>query len=113
MTLGMLEGPDLIIVLVIVMVMFGAKKLPELARGLGLAKREFEQAISGKDDPVTVAKTPTASQTPAGETHSTVSLAPASSPAQAETSGSVTLSRDEYERLRRLDHPTPSEPGRD
>lgn len=30
MILGMLEGPDLISVLVIVMVMFGAKKLPEL-----------------------------------------------------------------------------------
>ena len=49
MILGMLEGPDLIVVLVIVMVMFGAKRVPELARSLGHAKREFDGAIKGND----------------------------------------------------------------
>ena len=30
-----LAGPDLIVILLIVLVLFGAKKLPELARGMG------------------------------------------------------------------------------
>jgi sec-independent protein translocase protein TatA len=36
--------PDLIIILVIVLVLFGAKKLPELARGLGQSMNEFRKA---------------------------------------------------------------------
>ncbi len=37
-------GPDLIIILLIILVLFGAKKLPELARGMGQAVREFQKA---------------------------------------------------------------------
>ena len=37
-------GPDLIIILLIVLVLFGAKKLPELARGMGQAVKEFQKA---------------------------------------------------------------------
>jgi len=39
-----LGGPDLIIILLIVLVLFGAKKLPELARGMGSAIKEFQKA---------------------------------------------------------------------
>ena len=39
-----LAGPDLFIVLLIVLVLFGAKRLPELARGLGQAMNEFHKA---------------------------------------------------------------------
>ena len=42
-------APELIIVLVIVLVIFGGAKLPKLARSLGEAKREFE-TTSNKDD---------------------------------------------------------------
>jgi sec-independent protein translocase protein TatA len=42
--LGNFGGPDLIIILVIVLVLFGAKKLPELARGLGQSLNEFRNA---------------------------------------------------------------------
>lgn len=38
-------GPsELIIILVIVLLLFGGRKLPELARSLGHAKKEFENA---------------------------------------------------------------------
>jgi sec-independent protein translocase protein TatA len=37
-----LGGPELLIVLAVVMLLFGAKKVPDLARSLGQAKREFE-----------------------------------------------------------------------
>src|SRR5438445_12536266 len=39
-----LGGPDLIIILLIILVLFGAKKLPELARGMGQAIKEFQKA---------------------------------------------------------------------
>jgi sec-independent protein translocase protein TatA len=39
-----LAGPDLVIILGIVLLLFGAKKLPELARGMGQAVREFSKA---------------------------------------------------------------------
>lgn len=37
-------GPDLIVLLILVLVLFGAKKLPELARGMGQAVKEFQKA---------------------------------------------------------------------
>ena len=37
-------GPEMLIVLAIVILLFGAKKLPELAKGLGKAKSEFQKA---------------------------------------------------------------------
>jgi sec-independent protein translocase protein TatA len=39
-----LAGPDLIVLLLIILVLFGAKKLPELARGMGQAVKEFQKA---------------------------------------------------------------------
>ena len=53
MIVAMLEGPDLLIVAVLVMLLFGAKRLPEFARGLGQAKKEFEQAQRGDITPTT------------------------------------------------------------
>lgn len=37
-----LGGPELLIVLAVILLLFGARKLPELARSMGTAKREFE-----------------------------------------------------------------------
>ena len=37
-----LGAPELIIILAVVMLLFGAKKVPDLARSLGQAKREFD-----------------------------------------------------------------------
>ena len=47
MPVAFLEGPDLIIVLVIVVLLFGASKLPAFARSLGEAQREFHKATRG------------------------------------------------------------------
>jgi sec-independent protein translocase protein TatA len=38
-----LGGPELLIVLAVVMLLFGAKKVPELARSVGQAQREFKE----------------------------------------------------------------------
>lgn len=42
--LGSFGTTELIIILVIVMILFGAKKLPELAKGLGQGINEFKKA---------------------------------------------------------------------
>ncbi|MCL2093854.1 MAG: twin-arginine translocase TatA/TatE family subunit [Treponema sp.] len=40
---------ELLLILFIVLILFGAKKVPELARGLGKALNEFKKAASGLD----------------------------------------------------------------
>ena len=39
-----LMGPDMMVILLIVLLLFGSKKLPELARGMGRAVKEFGAA---------------------------------------------------------------------
>lgn len=39
-----LGGPEILLILFIVLLLFGGKKLPELARGLGKGIREFKDA---------------------------------------------------------------------
>jgi sec-independent protein translocase protein TatA len=43
--LGELIGPDILIVLVVILVLFGGSQLPKLARGLGSAQREFKKGL--------------------------------------------------------------------
>ena len=42
--LGNFGGPDVLVILLIVLILFGAKKLPDLARGLGQSMNEFRKA---------------------------------------------------------------------
>jgi sec-independent protein translocase protein TatA len=43
-------GPEIIIVAVVLLLVFGSKKIPEFARGLGQAKAEFEKGQSEAPD---------------------------------------------------------------
>ena len=45
-------GPELIIALVIILLLFGAKRIPELATGLGSGMREFRKSSRGDYDEV-------------------------------------------------------------
>lgn len=45
-----LGGQELVIILLIVLLFFGAKKLPELARGLGKGINEFKRAQTGIEE---------------------------------------------------------------
>jgi sec-independent protein translocase protein TatA len=40
----------LIIILIVLLVIFGPKRLPEMGRSLGRGMREFKESITGKDD---------------------------------------------------------------
>ena len=49
--ISFLEGPELIIVLVVVLVLCGGAQLPKLAKNLGSAQKEFKKAMDeGKSD---------------------------------------------------------------
>jgi sec-independent protein translocase protein TatA len=38
-------GPELLLILIVVFLFFGVKKLPEIAKGLGQGIREFRKAV--------------------------------------------------------------------
>src|SRR5256885_15535359 len=82
-----LAGPDLIVILLIILVLFGAKKLPELARGMGQAVKEFQKAKDEFNDELH--KAGNAPATPAAPNvqpaQSTVARAETASPAPAST----------------------------
>jgi len=44
--LAFLNGPEIIVIAAVVFLMFGAKKLPELARGLGQGIKEFKKGAA-------------------------------------------------------------------
>ena len=54
---------ELMILLIVLLLIFGAKRLPEMGRSLGKGMREFKDSVSGIEETVT-APTP-ASTTPA------------------------------------------------
>ena len=56
-----LGGPEIIFILVIVLIVFGAGKMPEVLGQLGKGVNEFRKSASGEDKD-TSAKTPTAEQ---------------------------------------------------
>ena len=47
MGIGSFGGTELIIALVIILLLFGAKRIPELAKGLGSGVREFRKGTRG------------------------------------------------------------------
>ena len=60
--MGMPSMPELLIVLAIVVLLFGAKKIPELAKGMGKGIKEFKGAMKEeeeKSEPKEIAKTET------------------------------------------------------
>jgi sec-independent protein translocase protein TatA len=65
---SMLEGPDIIVVLVVVLVLFGGSQLPKLARNLGQAQKEFQKGLADagkdKDKPSPPAEKPVTASAP-------------------------------------------------
>ena len=49
---GMPGPQELILIFLIVLILFGAKRLPELARGLGKSIKEFKRATSEVEDDI-------------------------------------------------------------
>ena len=48
--LAILGMPEMVIILIIVLLLFGGKKIPELMKGLGKGVKEFKDASKGEDE---------------------------------------------------------------
>lgn len=57
--------PELLVVFVVVILLFGADRLPKLARSLGRAQREFRAGLSDRSDDAAPREPPTADEPPA------------------------------------------------
>jgi len=49
-------GWEMVVIAIVILLLFGAKKLPELAKGLGQGIREFKGAVDGVKDEINDAK---------------------------------------------------------
>ena len=47
--LGIIGGQELIIIAIIILLLFGGRKIPELMRGLGKGVKEFKDGVSGEE----------------------------------------------------------------
>ena len=54
--IGSLGGQEIVIIFLIVLLLFGAKKLPELARGIGKSMGEFKKAREDFEKEITNAE---------------------------------------------------------
>jgi sec-independent protein translocase protein TatA len=62
---------EILILLLVVLLVFGPKRLPEMGRSLGRGMREFKDSISGKDDDEPVHRQ-MAEELPAADEHPVV-----------------------------------------
>ena len=50
--LGIIGGQEILIIALIVLVLFGGKKIPELMKGFGKGVKEYKKAMNGVDEEV-------------------------------------------------------------
>ena len=48
--MGRLGMPEILVILVVVLLLFGGKKIPELMKGLGTGIKEFKNAAKSEDE---------------------------------------------------------------
>ncbi|MDI9373037.1 MAG: twin-arginine translocase TatA/TatE family subunit [Verrucomicrobiota bacterium] len=88
---GMLGGWEIVLILAVVLILFGAKRLPELAKGLGTGIREFKKATREVTDEISNAMDDTTPPPPPRQPASTTPPSPPeSSPSTTPSSTSGT-----------------------
>ncbi|MDR0620261.1 MAG: twin-arginine translocase TatA/TatE family subunit [Deltaproteobacteria bacterium] len=79
---GNLHFYEIVLVIVVIVIVFGGKRLPELGKGLGKGLRNFRRGLAGKDDLET--DSPAGSAAGTGQSGQTN---PASQASQADQTG--------------------------
>ena len=60
---GFIGFPELLLLGLVALLVFGPKRLPEMGRGLGKGLREFKSSVTGDDDTAKALVTPAADPT--------------------------------------------------
>jgi sec-independent protein translocase protein TatA len=55
--MGGLGAPEIILIIIAILIMFGGKKIPELMKGLGRGVKEFKDAQNGETNTVNTTAT--------------------------------------------------------
>ena len=82
--MGMPSGMELLVLVAVIVLLFGGKKIPELAKGLGQGIKNFKSAVK-EDEPEVTAKT----NTDKIETEATVNTTTAEATTNTETTKTV------------------------
>jgi sec-independent protein translocase protein TatA len=69
--MGNIGAPEIILLLLVALLLFGAKRLPEIGRSLGSGMREFKDSVSGVTKTEETTTTTTTTQLPAGTNDAT------------------------------------------
>jgi sec-independent protein translocase protein TatA len=56
--MGNVGAPEIVLLLLVALLLFGAKRLPEIGRSLGSGMREFKDSVTGVTGPLETPKTP-------------------------------------------------------
>lgn len=51
---GNIGGTEIILIVLAILILFGAKKIPELAQGVGKGMREFKKALKDVEDDIKI-----------------------------------------------------------
>ena len=90
---GLLQPTHLIFLLILALLLFGAKRLPEIGRSLGVGMREFKDSVSGISEPTKIETRselpPPQPAAPAPAPVQDVAAAPAPAPAPEQTTEPV------------------------
>jgi sec-independent protein translocase protein TatA len=62
--MGPIGMPEMVMIFIIILLLFGAKKLPELARGIGKSMGEFKKAREDFEREITTAETEVKTKAP-------------------------------------------------
>ena len=49
---GSLGAPEIILIILAILILFGAKKIPELAKGIGKGMKEFKKAVKEVEEDI-------------------------------------------------------------
>ena len=80
-----LDNPlHIALVLILLLLVFGAKRLPEIGQSLGSGLRGFKRSLTGEDEPAALATVPEPQPTLAAQSQPQPTLAAQSQPALAE-----------------------------
>lgn len=84
MPFGGLGFGELVLIFAVLLLLFGAKRLPELASGMGRGIRDFKRSLNGLDDN-SIQANQSAPQVQAGQTQPPPQVQATSTPDQAKT----------------------------